>query len=128
MLIALDATPAAAASMMVCGVPGTRLNVAGVAVTPVGSPDSETETAALNEFREFARTAICAPDAPLTIVAEAGVVLNEKSGLAGGDGAAVFFAAPPHEMTARQQSWHARKAENRPGERLMPWETAKAQK
>ena len=97
--------------------------VAGVAVTPAGNPESETETMALNEFRGFARTAICAPAAPLMIVAEAGVTLSEKSG-ADKDGVE-GFAPPPHEMIARPQSRHARNAANRRGERPMqdPYQT-----
>jgi hypothetical protein len=118
MVVVADATLAPAANVMICGVPGARFSVAGEAVTPVGSPDSETETMPLNEFREFASTEICAPAAPLIIVVEVGVTLSEKSG-AGGVGAALF-SAPPHEMTARQQSWQARKAANRPRESLMP--------
>jgi hypothetical protein len=117
MVGAEDATLDAAESVMVCGVPGARLSVAGVAVTPVGSPEIETETMPLKEFIEFAVNEICAPDAPLMMVVEAGVALREKSGAGGGE--AVFIPPPPHEMTARQQSWHARKEANRPGGRLM---------
>ena len=118
MVGAIDATLAIAASVMVRGLPGTRLSVAGVAVTPVGSPDTETATLPLKEFSEFASTEICAPDAPLTIVADAGVTLSEKSG-AGRGGADCLFT-PPHEMTAMQHSRHATMAVDRSGERLMP--------
>jgi len=75
-----DVTFAAAESVMVCGIPGARLSVAGAAVTPVGSPDTDTETALLNEFCELASTEIGAPAPPLVMVAEAGVTLSEKSG------------------------------------------------
>jgi hypothetical protein len=112
MVVVGDGTLAAAANVMICGVPGVRLSVAGEAVTPVGSPDSETETIPLNAFREFTSTKICAPAAPIMIVAEVGVTLSEKSGA--GEVGATLFSTPPHEMIARQQSWHARKAPNRP--------------
>jgi hypothetical protein len=84
MVGAEDATLDAAESVVVCGVPGARLSVAGVAVTPVGSPETETETMPLNEFMAFAVNEICAPGAPLTMVAEAGDALREKSAEAGG--------------------------------------------
>jgi 2-polyprenyl-6-methoxyphenol hydroxylase-like FAD-dependent oxidoreductase len=80
----------------------------------------------LNEFMELATTEICMPVEPLMIVAEAGVTLSEKSG-ARGFGASVFNLPLPHEMTARQQNWHARKAANRPGEKFMPVKTVQAQ-
>jgi hypothetical protein len=75
-----DATSSAAASVMDCGVPGVRLSVAGEAVTPDGSPEIETTTVPLKEFREFASTEIGTPEAPLTIAADAGATVNEKSG------------------------------------------------
>jgi hypothetical protein len=74
------ATLVAAANVMICGVPGIRLSVAGEAVTPAGSPDTDTETVPLNEFIELASTEIGAPAPPLVIVADAGVTLSEKSG------------------------------------------------
>jgi hypothetical protein len=75
-----DTTLSAAASVMVCGVLGTRLSAAGVAVTPPGSPDTETATVLLKEFREFASTEVGTPDAPLVMVADGGVTPSEKSG------------------------------------------------
>jgi len=75
-----DVILAAAESVIVCGVPGARLSVAGVAVTPAGSPETDTETVPLNEFKEFASTEIGAPAPPLVMVADAGVTLSEKSG------------------------------------------------
>ena len=77
MVGAVVRTLAPATSVMVCGVPGTRLTVAGVAVTPAGSPDTETETVPLNEFSEFASTEIGAPVPPLMMVVEVGVTLSE---------------------------------------------------
>ena len=129
-----DVTLGPAANVMLCGVPGARLSVAGVAVTPVGSPDSDTATIPLNAFSAFATTEICAPGAPLVIVAEAGVTPSEKSGTGGvgvvggvGGVGASLFCGFPHEMTARQQSWQARKAAYRPSEGLMQVGTVQPQ-
>ena len=86
------ATLVAAANVMVCGVPGIRLSVAGEAVTPDGSPDTETETVPPNEFSELASTEIGAPAPPLLIAADAGDTLSEKSG-----GAACIVSATAAE-------------------------------
>jgi hypothetical protein len=74
-----DGTSEAAVNVMVCGVPGTRLSVAGVAVTPLGSPDTETATIPPKEFKELASTEMGTPDPPLMTVADTGAKLKEKS-------------------------------------------------
>jgi hypothetical protein len=79
MVGAADGTSGAAVNLMVCGVPGARLRVAGVAVTPLGRPDTETATVPLKEFKELASTEIGTPDAPLMTVADTGAKLIEKS-------------------------------------------------
>lgn len=113
-----DGTFTAAASVTVCGVPGTRLRVAGVAVTPAGSPDTETPTVPLKAFSELASTEIWAPDAPLMIVADAGVALSEKSGTGRG-AASCLCSTPPHEMNASQQIMQTTRAADRPGKKFM---------
>jgi hypothetical protein len=50
------AAPDDAASVTVCGVPTDRSRDAGVAVTPDGSPLTETEMVLLNEFVAEAET------------------------------------------------------------------------
>jgi hypothetical protein len=103
---------------MVCGVPGTRLSIAGVAVTPDGSPNADTVTVPPKELSEFTSTEIWEPAAPLMTVADAGVTLKEKSG-AGEDAVAGCIPPPPHAMIAMQQNRQARKkTADRPGRRL----------
>jgi hypothetical protein len=79
------AAPAAAVSFVLCAVPGVSVSVAGLAVTPVGSPLIVTETAPLKEFSAVANTLTGEPVAPATIVSDVGETVSEKSG---GGGAA----------------------------------------
>jgi hypothetical protein len=46
----------AAVSVVLCAVPGVSMSVAGLAVTPVGSPEIVTVTVPLKEFKAVART------------------------------------------------------------------------
>jgi hypothetical protein len=58
MVCAADGTSGAAASVMVCGVPGVRLSIAGVAAMSLGSPEIETATLPVKEFKELTNTEI----------------------------------------------------------------------
>lgn len=73
---------AAAVRVTLCAVPGVSLSVAGLAVTPAGSPVMATATEPLNEFSDDARTLTLRPVAPPTMVNEVGDTLKVKSGAA----------------------------------------------
>jgi hypothetical protein len=75
---------AAAVSVVLCTVPGVNVSVAGLAVTPVGSPVIVTETVPLKEFNAVARRLTGEPVTPATIVSDVGETASEKSGAAGG--------------------------------------------
>ena len=62
----------AAVSVVLCAVPGVNISVAGLAVTPDGSPLIVTLTLPLKEFIAVARTLTLEPDAPATMVSEVG--------------------------------------------------------
>jgi hypothetical protein len=78
------AAPDAALTFTLCEPPAARLNDAGVAVTPAGTPPAATVTVPLNEFTAAAETVTCEPDPPTWIVTVAGDADNEKSGVAAG--------------------------------------------
>jgi hypothetical protein len=61
-----------------CAVPGVKVRVAGLAVTPAGRPDMETATVPLNAFAAVASTLVLAPAAPADMVREAGERVREK--------------------------------------------------
>ena len=61
-----------AASVVVCAVPGVRLKVAGVAVTPAGRPVMATATVPVNPLIAVAVTLAGDPAAPGAMVSEVG--------------------------------------------------------
>jgi hypothetical protein len=75
----------AAVSVTLCAVPAVNVSVAGLAVTPEGSPVIATATAPLKEFTAVASTLIWPPVAPAVIVSDVGDTVSVKSG---GGGAA----------------------------------------
>jgi hypothetical protein len=89
--VAVDApVPDAAVSVVLCSVPGVSDKVAGLAVTPFGSPEMVTETVPLKEFNAVAKTLTGEPVVPATRVREVGERVSEKSG---GGGAAEMVTA-----------------------------------
>jgi hypothetical protein len=70
-----------AASITFCGCPADSMRDAGVAVTPGGSPLTETATEPLKEFTAAAETLTCTPASPAWIVTVPGDADKEKSGL-----------------------------------------------
>jgi len=72
----------AAMRVMLCGVPGTRLSVEGVAVTPAGRPLTVIATGFAKPFEAVAATLITAPVPPPLRLMVAGVAASEKSALA----------------------------------------------
>jgi len=75
-----DATLDAAVRIVLCAVPGTRLSVAGLAVTPAGNPVIATATVPLNPFTALAVTLTGTPAAPPTTVRDVGDSVSAKSG------------------------------------------------
>jgi len=59
---------------------GVRVRVDGLAVTPVGSPEMETETVPLKEFIGEAVTVMALLVVPALRVSEVGETAREKSG------------------------------------------------
>jgi hypothetical protein len=79
--VGADATAVeAAVSVTLCAAPGVNVSVAGLAVTPEGSPVIATATAPLNEFTAVARTLTVAPVAPDVTVSDVGDTVSEKFG------------------------------------------------
>ena len=78
------ALPAAAleeaVSVVFCAVPGERLRVAGLAVTPVGSPDNVTATIPENPLIGLAVTLTSCPPPPGIRLTEEGDAESVKSG------------------------------------------------
>src|ERR1700730_7064209 len=70
----------AAVSVVLCATPGARLNVAGFAVTPAGSPVMATATVLANELTAPTETLTPAPAPPATRVTDAGDSVSVKSG------------------------------------------------
>jgi hypothetical protein len=119
-----EALPAAAVEAAVrvtfCAVPGVNASVAGLAVTPEGSPAIVTATIPAKPFAGIAFTLICCPWPPATIAAVAGVAVSEK--FAGGAVAETEFDPPPQEIGVRLRSRQAATAiaESSRAKRCMP--------
>jgi hypothetical protein len=79
-----DAAEDAAVSVTVCGVPGIKVNVAGLAVTPDGSPATVTLTVPVKPFCAAAFTLTVWPIPPAVSVTVAGVDVSKKSAVRGG--------------------------------------------
>ena len=62
----------AAVSVVLCATPGVRLNVAGFADTPAGSPPIVTATVPANALTAVAVTLTAVPAPPATSVTDAG--------------------------------------------------------
>ena len=89
--IALPAEADEEAVMVTCWiVPGVRVSVAGVAVTPAGSPVRVTATGLEKPLTALAETFIGIPAAPAVRVSKAGAAVSVKSGV--GAEAAVMAA------------------------------------
>jgi hypothetical protein len=71
---------AVALRVVLCATLGTRLRVAGFAVTPAGRPVMETVTLPEKELRGLAVRLTCEPDVPAVIVSDAGAAVRVKSG------------------------------------------------
>ena len=106
--VAVDAAaPEDAVSVVFCAVPGVRVSVAGLAVTPAGRPVIATKTMPVKPLVGTAFTLTGWPVPPAIIVTVAGVAVNEKSGVGGGGGAE--RSPPPHDIVVRQSGRHAAK-------------------
>lgn len=70
----------AAANVVLCAVPGTSERVAGLAVTPPGSPVMATATVLLKALAAVARMLTFEPVSPATRVSDAGEAESEKLG------------------------------------------------
>lgn len=82
MSVPVDApAPDEAVSVMVCAVPGVRLRVVGLAVTPLGRPVMATLTVPVNAFKAVALILTCDPADPAVRVSEAGEAESVKSGV-----------------------------------------------
>jgi hypothetical protein len=79
----------AAVRVTLCAMPGVSVNVAGLAVTPAGSPLSKTFTLAVNPLTAVAVTVIACPFAPAVNARLPGATAREKSGGGGGGAAAI---------------------------------------
>jgi len=66
-------------------VPGVNESVAGLAVTPEGSPVIAMATVPLKEFTAVARTLTFEPDVPATRVRDVGDTVRETSGGGGAE-------------------------------------------
>jgi hypothetical protein len=84
-----------AASITFCELPDATLSEAGDAVTPAGSPLTETATVPLNEFTGLTDTLTCDPFPPAWIVRAAGVAARAKS--AGSVAAGAVRVVTPHD-------------------------------
>lgn len=80
----------AAANVMLCAAPGARASVAGVAVTPPGSPANDTETFPVKPFAAVAVTEMVPGFAPAVTLRLELERASEKSG----DGAVVVVPEP----------------------------------
>ena len=70
----------AAANVMLCAVPGERVRVDGVAVTPVGRPAMAMATVLVKEFSGFAMMLTGDPVAPAVMDSDVGDSVRVKSG------------------------------------------------
>ena len=83
MSVTVDMLPGAVrivVSEMFCGVPGTRLRVAGAALVPAGRPAIATVTVELKPLTAFAVMLKCEAAAPAVTERDVGDSVNEKSG------------------------------------------------
>ena len=82
------ALPAAADELAVmvtfCGVPGVRVKVEGLAVTPAGSPLMLMATVPVNLLTAPALTLTVEPTSPAVRLSDAGETVKVKSGVAAG--------------------------------------------
>jgi len=91
---------AAAVSVILCAVPGVRVSVDGLAVTPVGSPLRDTFTTPVNPFRAVAfRDTVC-PATPAVRLRVVGEAVRLKSGLAEGAVDRLFEACVPQPVSS----------------------------
>jgi hypothetical protein len=100
-----DAAEDAAVSVTVCAVPGVKVGVAGLAVTPDGSPATETLTVPVKPFCGAAFTLTAWPAPPAVSVTVAGVEVSEKFGDRGGMTAECD--PPPQESRVKSENRHA---------------------
>jgi hypothetical protein len=83
MIGAADAAVMTAVRAVVAeGCAGVRVSVDGLAVTPAGSPEIETETEPVNELSAVAVTVMALLVVPALSESEAGETAREKSGAA----------------------------------------------
>jgi hypothetical protein len=78
-VVLLAAALAAAVRVSVCALPGVKVSVAGLAVTPLGRPLMATATVLLKELIAVARTLTFEPVAPATSATDGGETEREKS-------------------------------------------------
>ena len=86
-----------------CGVPGVNVSVAGLELTPAGSPLRVTVTAPVNPFAGTALTLTCWPVLPATSATVAGAAVSEKSG----GGAVVVWDTVPQETRVKHSNRQA---------------------
>ncbi len=94
-----------AISVVVCAVPGLKVSVVGLAVTPPGSPPIATETVPLKEFTAVARTLTGGPVVPAAIVSDVGDTVSEKSGC--GMESEAGCDPPPQDIRGRHKNKQA---------------------
>jgi hypothetical protein len=97
-----DAADDAAVIVTVCAVPGVRVNVAGLAVTPDGSPATVTVTVPVKPFCGAAFTLMVWPAPPAVSVTVAGVDVSEKFAVR----SEVEYDPPPHDSNAMHVKRH----------------------
>ena len=93
---------AAAVSVTLCAVPGVSDNVAGLLVTPAGSPVIATDTVAEKLLAAVAVTLTGCPATPAVSVTLLGAMVKEKSGVGDGVGVGGVVESeydPPHETS-----------------------------
>lgn len=99
------AFPAAAVAVALkvndCGVPAIRLNDAGLALTPFGSPEMETFTAPANPFCAVTETETLAEVPGCIVTLE---VLSAMVKSAGAAGELLFPLLPPQPVNSRKQN------------------------
>ena len=91
-----DAAAADAVRIIVCGVPGVRVSMAGWAVTPLGNPAMATDTMPAKLLIGAAVMVICWADPPERRVMVAGEADKEKSVAGAG-----FDPPPPQAVRSK---------------------------
>jgi hypothetical protein len=99
-----DAADDAAVSVTVCAVPGIRVKVAGLGVTPEGRPATVTLTVPVKPFCGAAFTLIVWPAPPAVRVTVAGVDVSEKSAVR--TGPMVEWDPPPQDSRVNSEDRH----------------------